>query len=367
MRETSPRKEAEQGPRPRVILPRGWGNGELSMDVQFSVVYGGATEEEAMQRARVDKEIREMMDTLGISVVERNVKGGEFVPVESLNEFTVVNSERTSKNELAQVREAVPDVKIPKTYSAEDFENGMLLPVVAAFGVFSGGADKYLIETEEQRRSLIGFWSGKEGEQIDKDSFTFKEFIDTPGDHFTSYRVIVSARGKIMASAILYSGHSKDNPEYKTSGRDPETLGMAGTRLLSYLDTEESPYYLHSRRFTSNIAGGGGCIPLNPTERSRNISDAERSILMSHGISEAAELPELIADQASRIGASLGRKMGLVVGIDFIQDKEGNVYYLETNAGPGVDTYLAVHNNGEGDIQDGYRMLMRDALTDIAA
>jgi hypothetical protein len=354
----------EKSPVPKLVLavPVGWGT-ERFTDYERRALHlsydDPVFQDELLARAKASQEIRELALELGMTIQEIEKPLSE----QEDYQFVVRGGDIPLETEVATVREVALEIRIPRTTEAKEYSKEPFLPAVVVFPGRAGGEGKYLLETPEQQNSFLAFLS-KEGRSLRND-FAVKEFIDTPGSHFTSYRVIVSAKGKILASGLLYSGDSKEDHAVLETPMAAEELGQAGTNWLDYLEAKESPYCLHSRRFTSNIARGGNCIPLDPTENSRKISEEERSLLAEHGLEDAA-LPPAIREAAAKIGVTLGKQMGLFVGVDFMQDTDGNFYYLETNAGPGMKTYLACNNKGEGTEAEGCKMAMREIIIDLA-
>lgn len=356
----------EKEPRPTLVVPKNWGKG--SFHEVYGIMKTATTDPDfAKQKTRLDAELRAMVEGAGIKIEERDNEDNRRINSEK-NEYCI-RGKATSEEIDQWVKEAVPDVQKPKAFTVEDLTRGDApLPVVASFRASSGGEGKFLIETEEQRSKFLQFLEarGKHSKGLSS-AFDIKEFINTPSDRYTSYRVLVSATGKILASGLLYSENVKSNSEYATSDADPGSLGHTGGDILDWLTVEKSPYYLRSRKFMSNLRGGGDDIPLNPTENSRAISEEERAILEQHGIGSDGKLPPKLADQASRIGASAGRKLGLMVGVDFIQDNQGNFYYLETNPEPGLQVYLDAKNNGVGDRNFAYKRAVEEMLPELTA
>ena len=349
--------------KPTITVPAGWGKGCLTPDIELMLIRDSDTiKKEAEDRLLVDTEMRKVMDELGFNVIDIDY-GNSSSYKKNETEFVIKGRLSDIGDELSQIKEAIPDIKIPKTLTPEQFSKNLFFPAVASFEYSSQGNGKYLLENNDQW-NLFQTFLKNEGKQVES-AFLIKEFIPTPSEKYTSYRVITSAKGTIMASSLLYSKNEKSDPEFIEKGYDPN-LGRPGFNILNYLECENSDYFLNSKKIISNVGSDGNCIPLDPEESSCEISKEEQNILQEHNIKNA-KLPQEIAEQAKIIGSSLGKKMGLFVGIDFIQDEKNNFYYLETNAEPGIKTYLAVKNGGAGENIDGYRMLMKEALTDLAS
>ncbi|MCR4314269.1 MAG: hypothetical protein NUV84_03415 [Candidatus Uhrbacteria bacterium] len=167
-------------------------------------------------------------------------------------------------------------------------------------------------------------------------SVHLQEFIETPGDHYTTYRVLVTATGDIVAAALFYGVHRKSEEKkindgsVESSDWSVDILGMTG-----HSD------YLRSRDVRSNLAQAGEFILLKINEASdvtqHERTDEEREILSEHRLDVAHPiLPPILEQQAVHIAKTVGRKKGLYLGIDFIQSRDGKFYWLETNTGPGL-------------------------------
>ncbi|MET0779555.1 MAG: hypothetical protein ABWY71_01840 [Candidatus Saccharimonadales bacterium] len=213
------------------------------------------------------------------------------------------------------------------------------LPFVLAQRALSGGNGKYLIESEEQLgqvRAVLD--SDREGLSDAGELYEVRRFIDTPSDHYTSYRVLTSPED-ILAAGLLYSTHRKTHPRNLASSRLRSLLFTDRTRPPAFED-RRSPFYLESRDIRSNIEQGGGCIPLMGDNR-RRLSRKEITILEAHGIDpKAPALPERIRRPALVVARKIGRVSGLLAGEDFLDDKELKTgWFLEHNSGPGEHTW----------------------------
>lgn len=352
--------EKEQRSKVIVVAPPGWGGEKITRDTYFAIMCNPHIRASELGKHAVEQAIRKQMEESGIIVQESD---NPVIDPDNENQFVVLCREESIQNADILVKEAAPDLVIPKQLTLEQFQEMPFFPAVASFEGLAGGMGKYLLETEAQWEIFNRFLN-TEGKQI-RDGFVFKEFISTPSDRYTSYRVLVSAKGRIIASGLLYSGDTKSHPTFAISSNPKDILELAGISLFEYLEIPSSPFFLGSKRFVSNTSRGGNCIPLNPGAASRAITKQETEIARAHGIGPDMQLPEVIARQARAIGASLGKRMGLIVGIDFIQDEDGNVYYLETNADPGMKTYLALKNRGAGTEIEGYRMIMEEVIQEL--
>lgn len=354
--------------KPTILVPEGYGS-KIYEYADYLEAKKGTAEAKLNLLAKVatEGEIRKYMEEQGVMVTERIPSQGMW-PDSQKNEYCIIAGVGEIGDENAEVKKIVPDIKIPESYTLEEFLGNPTYPVVAAFshpeGVH-GGKGIYLIEVPRQVEKIEKFLDA-EGKPL-RDSFSFKKFIKTPSDYFTSYRVLVSAVGEVHASALVVSDRKKSQVSNIRSDKDLDKL-MAGItviqELIDYLEIYGSPYYLKSKKIVSNVASGGRVIPLDPTEKSRSITEDEKRILAQHNIVDQ-KAPEEIIKQAKAIGAGLGRRMGLMVGIDFIQDGEGNFYYLETNDVPGVRAYVESKRKGRGSQRDAFVEVMKEAVDDI--
>lgn len=89
---------------------------------------------------------------------------------------------------------------------------------------------------------------------------------------------------------------------------------------------------------------------LDPGPHAKAMNAQDRKILATHGIDpDNPSLPAEIARLSTLIGRYLGPKNGVVMGIDWLQDKQGNYYYLETNFGPGPVAYIDAYHGGDAE------------------
>jgi hypothetical protein len=253
-----------------------------------------------------------------------------------------------SGNRDDEVRERVATdsrFKVPKTVDfgrAEAEDSHLEVPYVLALmnktaGYGKAGRGKYLIENfeqherarvyaDDQKYTMYGPYRPGDIEE--------REVIETPSDHYTSYRVVATAAGTLVAAGLLYSSHTKNDAKVVVSNRGE-------------LETDHSETYLASRDIRSNLSCGGNIIPLMGDDRAP-VNEEAHDILDAHGIDPyQPELPESIREQASQIAVNHARPTGLFFGFDFM----GDGYFIESNSGYtlGLNTYSAcrfgrVHN-----------------------
>jgi hypothetical protein len=229
------------------------------------------------------------------------------------------------------------------------------------------GIGKYLLETREQKIKFLACYLIREripdlyqhprdfdatvkelmdkvakGDYTDKyfdpkilDSFIFEEFVEPPGNYWTSMRVVADAFGKIHYAQVARSGLPK-NSEIDSSVKaslpknlfDLEVLGD----LNIYLEHPDSPFYFPQKKFTSNISTGGTPIILNGNPQVDRIN---RDVLMSLGIDpDHPQLPDSLQAPSSRIG-ELCKGDYPLVGIDYLKRASNGEFVLcEINKGP---------------------------------
>ena len=241
-------------------------------------------------------------------------------------------------------------------------------PVVAKRKSADRGESKFLLETEDQKVKFIA-WAilgnkleevlGKSAEsrlkldqlldQVRRNNFpeinrkqtiihgyTFEEFIETPGSHYNSFRVLVDCFGNVQYGAVLRSGHKKDSdylPDNTT-----KTFPMDEPELWCYnfenlLRNPTSPFYLHAKKIVSNIARGGSRIFLN----GEPVNDqTDQEVLNFLGIDpQHPMIPLEMAKASSKIGV-LSRGDYPFVGVDFLKRLNNGPVMLEINLGPNI-------------------------------
>jgi hypothetical protein len=204
------------------------------------------------------------------------------------------------------------------------------------------------------------------------DNFTVAKWIETPSDHYTSYRVIVSPVA-VLAAGLLYSRHTKDHRKERVPAHDPFDEHSRVTTVPAILDCFEdprSPYFLNSRAIASNVSRGGRCIPLMGDNR-RTLTAGEEIILDAHGIDRTQpSLPEHVRRPAMAVARQVGRTVGLVAGLDFLHDagQLDTSQFLEFNTFPGFATWNECCNGGAAGAtwEEASLQMHRSALHSIA-
>lgn len=244
------------------------------------------------------------------------------------------------------VLERAPQVLAPKTLPYFEYSSlpvtQQFLPAVFANADLDGGMDKFLVETPEQLKRLAEFGQSGTDQQelINLPRFEMREAVPTPSDHYTSYRILTAPTGQIIGGSLLYSQHTKSNPEYDTV---PESYGWTrpGDHMLDAFRNPTSPYFLRAKKITSNVNLGGKLIPLVGVGAEEAQDPISISVLEAHEIDPAhPRIPDELARRAVELGSLFGREHALVLGLDFLQHRDtGEFYFLEGNPGPGGETF----------------------------
>lgn len=267
------------------------------------------------------------------------------------NEVSILGKWKLKKNwEVELIKEEIPELLIPKTQSFDQYNVTPYFPVILKYIYAQRGEYKYVIDTPEQLNKLGRFFLDS---SLDKrlnqrnslrTGFDIQELIETPSERFTSYRILVTLNGDILATELYYS--NKPNPS-DIIQEDISIWDMRpSSNLFDYFVAPDSPVFLASRNVLSNRSQKGTGIVLNRNSWSKPINPEEEKILIAHGLDpKNPKLPEKLREQCSIIAKKLGLQRWVVMGIDFIQ-KVGtdDYYYLETNpwpwSGAFMDTYL---------------------------
>lgn len=228
------------------------------------------------------------------------------------------------------LQEFAPGVQIPEHLTAEEFLDGQAVdaPFVFKDIAVNRGLNKFLVEIPEQEKKLKAFLAAFQQSHTLHD-LVLEKFIPTPTPQPTSYRYTMAPTGTIVAASLL-------SADGAGGVRAPQT-----TTFFEALATPDSPYYLGSPSITSNVSTGGLAVGLDFPERELELAPVDRErawLLEAHDISSATrQAPERITETARQIAKAIGPSIGLILGIDIIQEAEtGTPYYLEANSLPSV-------------------------------
>jgi hypothetical protein len=215
------------------------------------------------------------------------------------------------------------------------------MPFVAACKLAGRGHCKYLISNRRQLDRLIEFCHDNRSLNW-ADYFEIRDYIQTPGDRFTTFRVLVSASGVPLAGGLFYSAHTKTSGLTVTMDRMDDVHGVV-RELKQALEDPTSPYYLAALDVRSNLACGGYCVPLMGPGSRRRLSAAERHLLDANGIDpDRPELPPGILEQTKLAGKRLGPRLDVALGLDWVVPAALDRHFLiEVNTDPGAGVYFA--------------------------
>lgn len=239
---------------------------------------------------------------------------------------------------------------------------GSIEPVVVADARLSRGHGKYLVDQIDQLGRLYMF--AMDYPEL-AERLEVRPFFETPDEHhYTSYRLLATAVGTVIAASLIYSGHTKGARTVDDWHRAGE-LDTSGQRLKWLLEDEASPYRLDAEDIRSNLAVGGRCIPLVGEGVSQSASEDETRLLVAHGIDPTRiAVPSHIKEMAQFVGATIGRECELMVGVDIVQTCEGGVV-LDINVDPDIQTYKLCHLNGVTSQEEAHKAARMHALTDL--
>lgn len=267
--------------------------------------------------------------------------------------------------ERALIASNASGIPLPETFMLEDALTTDLA-VVAKDRHKNGGKNKFLLETREQKIRFAAWMvhvqrfdptneNPTDLEQIERlrrevssghfylntgsnptwnNGWEFEEFIEAPGDNYTSIRVVPDAYGEVHYGLITKSSHKKSDE--KKAAIEPR-VPIPGINLLdparctALLMDPKSPFYLDSKSVVSNIISGGKGILLDGNQI---VNEEDRQLAKDMGINpDLPEIPHTLAEASRKIGIAL--RAGIpFMGIDFMQRTDGSFVLLEVNTGP---------------------------------
>lgn len=296
------------------------------------------------------------------------VEGGVFNPANPL-EFGIAEQLPLASYARDQQIARKVGIAMPENFAPKDILSTPA-PVVAKLLDVNRGVGKYLLETEQQKTKFLAWASvfstlnslysqGQHGQvryllslgrQLGTQAFqdavsaipadaeydelknwVFEEYIQTPGKFDTSIRIAVDAMGDIHFGHVARSSKQKGSQKITSSASIADS-GVNGLRT-SFLENPESPYYLGSKKITSNIAQGGGTIFLN----GRRVSnESDRRALRDLGINpDKPEIPEELLPVACALGKEF-REYFPFTAVDLMKRIDGTYVMLENNI-PDID------------------------------
>ena len=302
------------------------------------------------------------------------------------NGYTVVTGGRHNRNNPLELSvDFMPSFKIPSPgeraqtgveVSGIPLPNQLTLPetirteepVIAKDICHNKGMNKFLLETLEQKIRFASWMlhvqrysPGNEEfysrpgylerlrRHVSSDVFYFnidanpnwnwgwvqEEFVETPGDFYTSFRILADGYGEVHYGFVTKSKHKKDEDKrVKERPRIPNSLidPMDPSGNASLLVDPNSPFFLGSRAIVSNTAAGGSPILL---DGARKIDESDRKVLEDLGINpDKPEIPSRLLEASSAISHAL--RAGIpFMGIDFMKRRDSEEFVLlEVNVGP---------------------------------
>jgi len=334
---------------PTIIAPHDyWGSGQpnpayfSAKDVLSTAMRGNADLLTLlMDQLDVERRVRNLLEQHGCDVVIRDgTEQQELGP----DEYLLYNP-IDKAGQLRALQERLPQIPVPKTVGFNAFKAAPFFPVVVKHISGEAGFFQFLLEQPEQwgifhkyvqTMSAIESDGETASPPVREESYLFQCYIETPSDRYTSFRVLTSFDGNILASGLFYSQHRKG--EQKLEQRDSFTTGEPH----DFLCDPKMPTFLDATDHRSNLARGGVCLPL----KQGTLTAEEQSILQAHNIDPAdPRLPETLRGYAEEIARVFGRQWGAVLGMDFIQSKDGKYSYLETNPDGDAELYYRMHSD----------------------
>ena len=234
-------------------------------------------------------------------------------------------------------------IPTPETMEVEEYLATRDGPAVLKPRVlYQGNSVLYLEKEQIERFFDEKTWHGKHGKVRARNipqpgKYFVQEFIETPSDRFTSYRVV--AVGDIIVGCVITA-----------SGQTKSEI-MNGVKAKDF-------YQILARMFNtypivSNVAAGGIQIPVSHDsyKQFRELEEWEKQALMAHNIDpDNLGIPEplrKLATSAGRVAAKYGL---LISGQDWLQDRDGRVYFSEVNKYPalGLEIFNTLFLGGRG-------------------
>ncbi|NTV23378.1 MAG: hypothetical protein HGA85_03310 [Nanoarchaeota archaeon] len=285
-------------------------------------------------------------------------------------EFNSHTKEVTDKRSSHRIAQAI-GIPVPKTWSMEKYLSDVrLLPVLFKTPNGSRAEGNLFLDREEQLRLFFDEEAnarcGRSPPSMD--SYDAQEYINTPSNHFTHYRIFTLGDGTIVGAVLGVSGNRKDQlvrRAYPSKYSYEDTLTEEFQRMKASIPKNElflkiwgapmydhvlSPLYLGLLDVFSNHSNGGTQIALTPTDQSRAIAPYEKEILVEHRLNpDMPQLPAKLEAMARRVARAFAPHGLLYIGQDWLQDRNGNFYFLEVNSGPGLNIFNTLYNFGRGD------------------
>jgi hypothetical protein len=235
-----------------------------------------------------------------------------------------------------ELNKLIPELNLPPSLSFDEYEaqSNRELPVMLKFPQFQRGVGKFVLTEECQVEKALQLMRSRNA--LAK-SAIFQTFIETPSEHATTYRVLMSASGAIVGAYLGYSsddattGDQRDIPSDLLPLYDENSEYFVGKAATSQL--------LHTPHSASRQ------IALNRTDASKPIEPHERDILAAHGLDENdPRIPEALIARSRKLAELTSEDAGgIIYGTDFIQAQNGQLHFLEQNQKPGPAAFIAAN------------------------
>ena len=243
----------------------------------------------------------------------------------------------------------VDNFRIPWTIRYEDYHEQLAdRTIVVKNERRSRGAGKYFIETDKQFDTFVE-WMDAHG---DPDDWSVQEYIPTPSNRPTSFKIAVDCTGSVLAAWLAYS--AKFSEKVRLNGATP---GEAAKDPMKLLECPDSEFYLNALNVSSTKLFDippdvepengqtfsaeekerymvGGRIVLDGQPSSHPISRQEQRILRSHGIEGDNPVDAHLPQEVFRLASDIGREIGieddtvkeLFVTVDIVLDESDGKY-----------------------------------------
>lgn len=229
-------------------------------------------------------------------------------------------------------------------------------PLVLAYEMAHIGHAKYLLERPDQLRRFERFCAAFSALEVCQ-GWTIREFVETPSNRYTSYRIMMSASGEYFGGLLNYSRIIKNQGEVVCNDRLDECGGVLRI-IKQQLENPNSFHYLGARDI--RCIPRQDAIPLLGERLVRPLTNEEESLLEAHDVDPGRPcVPPAMLANAQAIVRYCGPRLGILQGLDFVQDK-----YLEINSDPGASTYIKC--GFKGDLVQAYRAMYQRALHSLA-
>lgn len=214
----------------------------------------------------------------------------------------------------------------PRSLSLNEYFEEPFLPVVFKNESTNGGEDKFFIDSLEQVAKIKLFYQKYRDISPYKEAFEctiMQQYIEPVCEYDSYVRVLLAGSGDVLGASIKYS---------QKNGNKKVKEGI----FERYFSDESSNYYLNAKSMFGYYSGGGSISFFQP-----RFSSEKQRMLKKLGFDEKnLEIPSEVLEVSQNIVTNCNRELGIICGIDFIQDgKDGKWYYLENQAFPAIDEW----------------------------